>query len=50
MLSGKKTYILSVVAAIYGISGFFGGFLEANQAVEIVLGSGLFAALRNGIK
>jgi hypothetical protein len=50
MLNGKKTYILSGLAFAYGVAGFLGGFIDAQQAGEAVFGSMIFASLRHGMK
>lgn len=48
-MSGYKTYILAILGALYAISGFFTGHLDANTAIELLLGSGGLATLRHGI-
>lgn len=49
MLSGYKTYIIAVLGIIYAISGFLTGHVDANTAIQLILGSGGLAALRHGI-
>lgn len=49
MLNGYKTYIVCLVAIIYGVSGFFTGNLDANAAIQIVLTALTGAGIRHGI-
>lgn len=49
MLSGYKTYILSIVAVIYGVSGFFYGVLDAKAAVDIIWAGLTGASMRAAI-
>ena len=48
--AGKKTYAVAVLTVVYAVSGYFIGKVETDTAIQLVLGSGLFAALRNAIK
>jgi len=50
MLQGKKTYLVSLVTVVWAIVGVVLGQLETTVAVNLVLGSGAIAALRNAIK
>ena len=49
MLSGYKTYIVAVVAAITAISAYLTGDLELPDAAQTVLTAVLAATVRNGI-
>lgn len=48
-LNGYKTYVLAILGLVYAISGFFTGHIDANTAMELILGSGGLATLRHGI-
>ena len=48
-LQGKKTYIVAVATICYALGGAVAGFIEINQAIMLILGSGLFAGLRAGL-
>jgi hypothetical protein len=49
MISGKKTYIMAGLSVLYAIAGVLLGHIDYNTAVQIVIDSGLVAALRSGI-
>lgn len=49
MLSGYKTYILAVLAVVYGVIGFYSGWIDSVTSLQVIW-SGLAAAgIRNGI-
>jgi len=50
LLSGKKTYVVCLVAIVYAISAYLTGNIEFDSAVQLILASLGGAALRNGIK
>lgn len=49
MLQGKKTYLLAIAAALYALVGWVLGFTDGQEAIRIVIDSGLFAAIRKGV-
>jgi len=49
MLSGSKTYIVSVLFVLYAIVGVVIGEVEWAEAGRILLEGGGFAALRAGV-
>lgn len=49
MLSGYKTYILAVVAIAYGFIGFYAGWIDSAQSLQIIWGGLAAAGLRSGI-
>lgn len=50
MLQGYKTYTVAVITIVYAVSGYFLGYLDGNAMIQLILGSGLIAGLRNAIK
>lgn len=48
-LKGRKTYLLSIFAVFYGISGWYIGQLDSNNALQFIWGGLTSAALRAGI-
>ncbi len=49
MVEGKKTYVMAALLAVYAISGAILGKMDWNNAIQLILGSGIGAALRAGI-
>lgn len=49
-LQGKKSYILGILALLYGISGYYIGQLDSNTALQFVWGGLTAMAIRAGIK
>ncbi|OGC68322.1 hypothetical protein A2415_04535 [candidate division WWE3 bacterium RIFOXYC1_FULL_39_7] len=49
-LSGKKTFLVSLATFIYAVGGYFGGYLDANGAVQLVLASLGLAGLRDSLR
>ncbi len=48
-MSGKKTYLVAAVSALYAILGLALGHLTYDQALQILQISGVAAALRTAI-
>lgn len=49
MFSGYKTYVLAALAVAYGIIGFYSGWIDSTQSLQVIW-SGLAAAgIRSGI-
>lgn len=49
-LSGKKTYIVAVLAVLGAIAGYLTGDVQLNDALQLVITAVLGATVRNGIK
>ena len=49
-LKGKKTYLLSFASAVYFVSAAMSEHMSWKEAIDGLWMSGLFGALRNGIK
>jgi hypothetical protein len=49
-LNGYKTYAIAGATLLYAIGGAVSGHLTADQAIQLVLGSGAIASLRHGIE
>lgn len=47
--NGYKTYALAIAFTLYAAIGWYGGLLDANQAMEILQTSGLGATLRHAV-
>jgi len=47
--SGKKTYILAIVFAIYTALSYFYGDLSASEAITRLFGDGVVVTLRKAI-
>ena len=47
--AGRKAYMACTMLLIYAVSGFVTGNLDANQAIQLVMESGIAAAIRHGI-
>ena len=50
MLKGKKTYIAAAVSLAYAAAGYFGGYIEAEAAIQIAQTAIMGAFIRNGVK
>lgn len=48
-LKGKKTYIISILAVVYAVSGYILGYIELQNAIQLIIGSLGISALRHGI-
>lgn len=48
-VDGYKTYIIAACTLLYALMGFITGNLDANTAIQLVLGSGAIATLRHAI-
>lgn len=49
-LSGKKTYVVAILAALGAIAGYLTGDVQLSDAVQLVVTAVLGATVRNGIK
>lgn len=49
LLKGKKTYFLAALGALWALTGFLLGHLDAQTASEVLWASLTAAALRNGL-
>lgn len=49
MLNGYKTYIVAVVGALYAITAFLTGHIDANAATEMLVTALGLGALRNAL-
>lgn len=49
MLQGKKTYLVGICAALYGIFGLLSGNMDANSALAIIVPAVLAMTVRHGI-
>lgn len=49
-LAGKKTYIVAFLTIAYAIGGYLTGTVPVTDVVELLLGGGGLASLRNAIK
>lgn len=49
-LSGKKSYIVACLIALYGIGGYLLGKESVDGAIKLVLEAAALAGLRNAIK
>lgn len=48
-VNGYKTYIAAGLLAVFAISGFLTGYLEADRAIQIALEAAAIAGLRHAI-
>lgn len=48
-LNGKKTYLIAFLMFMFGLFGLLVGWLEPEKGIELMMESGIGAALRNGI-
>lgn len=46
LLQGKKSYIISILTAIFAIAGYITGNLTTEQAITLLLGAGGLSSLR----
>jgi hypothetical protein len=49
LLAGKKLYLLAAAYTVYALIGLAVGMLDWNQAIAIIMESGLGATLRAAI-
>ena len=49
-LDGKKSYIVAIATATFAILGVLLGQLEVKEGIELLLGSGALASLRNALE
>ena len=49
-INGKKTYIVVAITIVYSLSGVALGYIDPQNAFELVLGALGFAGVRNAIK
>ena len=48
-LEGKKTYLISIAGVVYAITGVVAGYMNPQEALEIVMASLGLSALRAGV-
>lgn len=49
MLSGYKTYIIAIGMALYALSAWGLGHIDANEAMRLLMEAAAFAGLRAGV-
>lgn len=49
-VDGKKTYIIAVATAVFAVLGVVLGKMSVKEALELLLGSGALASLRNALE
>ncbi len=49
-MNGKKSYIIAIATAVFAILGIVLGKMSLKEGLELLLGSGAVAALRNAME
>lgn len=50
LLAGRKTYIMGALAVLWGVFGFFMGYIDQKTATDAIWAGFTALAMRNAIK